>query len=758
MPDLHLAPARPAAPIPRNKWPGRYPRPLARATFAAGTSALVLLGIAAHWLPGYAATLDVPAAYPTIRAAVAAAASGDTVLLAPGVHEGGAYIDGKALTIASWFVVSGDTAQIAQTVLLGIAPDACGGDPGCNGNAVLEFGAAASGSGVVGLTLTGGENGITSGSTVDIRWCRVVGNGDGADFFPGSGGTFQNSLFADNSDDGIDLNGRMTMTIRDCEIRDNRDDGIEFRLHAYSGPERRIEIIGNRITGNGEDGVQLIDYPGEGNYFLRIERNLFRSNYDARGASAAIGLMPNTETIESLAGAPISERIHVFHNTFMEERNGIVGGANIVALNNLFTDITGTALLRVGGASIASYNLMWNCGTAVAESNVDAAHTWFLPPALGLDGELTATSPAIDAGTLSFDWQQVRVFDAAPGSYTGSAPDLGAFEHAGNTPPVVEAGQDLTIELVPDVAEVGDGETAGLRADVELAGSVSDDGLPHPPRPSMLWTAVSGPGPVAFRDPLQPRAIATFRVPGTYVLRLIAGDGVLAAEDQVTVTVVSPANRPPFVDAGPEKTVVLPSDLRLGGTVVDDGLPNPPGVLTTHWLAVLGPGAVTFADPSRPDTRASFTAPGDYVLRLFASDGERSVSDLTRVKVLLPADLVEVPLPQVGGDSVQGEPGWEDLRKPGNPSPSRAELALHVPNPQPASGRLRVELTLADGAPATLELLDITGRRLAVENVAATAPGPLTLEIRRRFAAGVYLVRLTQGAEVRAAKAVIVQP
>ncbi len=64
----------------------------------------------------------------------------------------------------------------------------------------------------------------------------------------------------------------------------------------------------------------------------------------------------------------------------------------------------------------------------------------------------------------------------------------------------------------------------------------------------------------------------------------------------------------------------------LNGTVSDDGLPVPPGVLTTTWNQVAGPGTVTFADPAAVNTTASFSDTGTYVLRLTATDGALSTS------------------------------------------------------------------------------------------------------------------------------------
>jgi hypothetical protein len=65
----------------------------------------------------------------------------------------------------------------------------------------------------------------------------------------------------------------------------------------------------------------------------------------------------------------------------------------------------------------------------------------------------------------------------------------------------------------------------------------------------------------------------------------------------------------------------------------DDGLPNPPGGLTTTWSTVSGPGTVTFADASAPSTTASFSARGTYVLRLTANDSELIDTDDITVQV-----------------------------------------------------------------------------------------------------------------------------
>jgi hypothetical protein len=52
-----------------------------------------------------------------------------------------------------------------------------------------------------------------------------------------------------------------------------------------------------------------------------------------------------------------------------------------------------------------------------------------------------------------------------------------------------------------------------------------------------------------------------------------------------------------------------------------------------QWAKVSGPGTVTFAAPNAVDTQASFTAPGIYLLRLWAYDGALDASDSVTVVV-----------------------------------------------------------------------------------------------------------------------------
>jgi hypothetical protein len=75
----------------------------------------------------------------------------------------------------------------------------------------------------------------------------------------------------------------------------------------------------------------------------------------------------------------------------------------------------------------------------------------------------------------------------------------------------------------------------------------------------------------------------------------------------------------------------------LNGFVSDDGLPNPPAIVTTMWSTISGPGIVTFGNLNAAITTASFSAAGTYVLRLTADDSALSSIDDVIITVNSPS-------------------------------------------------------------------------------------------------------------------------
>ena len=75
-------------------------------------------------------------------------------------------------------------------------------------------------------------------------------------------------------------------------------------------------------------------------------------------------------------------------------------------------------------------------------------------------------------------------------------------------------------------------------------------------------------------------------------------------------------------------------------------------------------------------------------------------------------------------------------------------LSLAGAWPNPASATSVIAFTLASAGPATLDLVDLTGRRVLSRDVGSLGPGPHTIPLTdgERLRPGVYFARLTQGA------------
>lgn len=85
-----------------------------------------------------------------------------------------------------------------------------------------------------------------------------------------------------------------------------------------------------------------------------------------------------------------------------------------------------------------------------------------------------------------------------------------------------------------------------------------------------------------------------------------------------TVTIISPTRARVMVLAG--------TSLFIEGSVVDDGLPNPPGATTASWSVLEAPvgGSAILSPPQGLSTVATFSTPGFYRVQLSANDGANS--------------------------------------------------------------------------------------------------------------------------------------
>ena len=254
------------------------------------------------------------------------------------------------------------------------------------------------------------------------------------------------------------------------------------------------------------------------------------------------------------------------------------------------------------------------------------------PTAASLQGSVT--NVALPGDTFTATWSQV----SGPGTTTfgnaGALSTTATFSASGvyvlklaASDGTVQASGTTTVSVnVPPVVSAGGNQTVNFPQPLALAGTVADNDLPNETVTS-LWTQVSGPGTATFAKASSPATSVTFSASGVYVLKLTASDGFASTSGTATVRV----NLPPVVSAGANQAVTLPNSATLAGTVTDNELPGE--TVTSAWSTVSGPGTVKFGNAALPQTTATFSAAGVYVLQLSANDGSATTTATTTVTV-----------------------------------------------------------------------------------------------------------------------------
>ena len=308
--------------------------------------------------PAFAAIVNVPADFPTIRQAISAAGFSDTVLVAPGVYLENVMVLGKSITLASHYLLDGNPAHVLNTVI-----DASQPTHPDTGSAVIFLNCNAV---LCGFTLTGGTG---------TRWLDI---GDGL-FYREGGGVL--------TDGG-------TPTIRDNVIIGNRATDESTSTSAGGGGIRAgfcmsVNIIHNVIAYN--EGL----YGGGAVIFRNptsFRNNIVYRNHggqDYGGAGVWYSTVPGTSTF--------------LNNTFVENHCLLDGGGLLVwnatasVVNTILRGNTAVSSgpqirLRAGAAgTTVTYSDVE--GGFAGTANIDADPV-FDSPLFYLQG----ASPCIDTG------------------------------------------------------------------------------------------------------------------------------------------------------------------------------------------------------------------------------------------------------------------------------------------------------------------------------------------------------------------------
>ena len=166
------------------------------------------------------------------------------------------------------------------------------------------------------------------------------------------------------------------------------------------------------------------------------------------------------------------------------------------------------------------------------------------------------------------------------------------------------------------------------------------------------------------------------------------------------------------------------------------------GMVRLSWML----GAATSASVERSSDGLAWTVVGSVTpdgTRL-ATFVDRSVQTGARYAYRLTFSF--------GGSTTHDGQTWVTV-------PNGAEFALRGASPNPASHGFEVSFSLPSGGSARLEILDVSGRRVASRDVGSLGAGFHTVALSESgsLPAGVYSVRLAQGTRVLTSKVSVVR-
>jgi P2-related tail formation protein len=276
-----------------------------------------------------------------------------------------------------------------------------------------------------------------------------------------------------------------------------------------------------------------------------------------------------------------------------------------------------------------------------------------------------------------------------------------------NQAPIANAGTNLVVTLPTNSASLSG---SGIDADGTIAG--------------YQWQQISGPATSALSATNTANITVSNLLAGVYTYRLTVTDSDGATDtDDVTVTVSNaPVNQAPNANAGPNRTITLPtSSATLNGSGTDaDGT-----IATYLWQQVSGPSTSLLSATNTAVITVSTLHAGVYTYRLTVTDND-GATDLDLVTVTVNATPNQAPVANAGANkaitlptnttSLSGSASadadgtiasyqWQQVSGPSASTLSATNTAgINVSNLQAGVYTYRLTITDNDNATATDEV------------------------------------------------------
>ena len=175
-----------------------------------------------------------------------------------------------------------------------------------------------------------------------------------------------------------------------------------------------------------------------------------------------------------------------------------------------------------------------------------------------------------------------------------------------NQAPTVTAGTDQSITLPVNTVNV-------LGSATDTDGTIA----------SYQWTKIAGPASFTIVFPTQAQTTINNLMEGTYQFELRATDNQGAiGRDTVTIIVTGAPNLAPVANAGPDRSMTLPTNsiTHTGGGTDADGT-----IASYLWTKIAGPARYTIVTPDQVQTLFSDLEEGVYQFELAVTDNRGAI-------------------------------------------------------------------------------------------------------------------------------------